>query len=186
MGQAKVLQGTLTLWIGQVAPPCWAGVITERDLVFEPVAQDLVQAVYSDQPETLQSMGQAKVLQVAVAWGVLQATPPFSADVITERSLDLRPEPQDLSQAPYLDQPESLQSMGQANLAQARNSALCLQSMPPLAAAKRMERVRCWLPVPHEAEQAVQVDHMEILQSMAQAKVLQVVVWALVPQATPP
>jgi hypothetical protein len=43
----------------QATPPCWAGVMTDllRDLV--PPAQVLEQAENADQPESLQSTGQA-------------------------------------------------------------------------------------------------------------------------------
>jgi hypothetical protein len=72
------------------------------------------QAPYLDQPETLQSIAQLKVLQVVEEVKVGQATPPFWAAVTTDRVLVLAPVPQVLVQVPYLDQPETLQSMGQA------------------------------------------------------------------------
>jgi hypothetical protein len=100
----------------------------------EPVPQDLVQAPYLDQPETLQSMGQAYVLQVVVELKPGQPTPPLAVAVTTERVLVLEPVPQDLVQASYLDQPETLQSMGQACMLHTRDSLVGHASPPCLAA----------------------------------------------------
>ena len=113
-GQAKVLQVVVWRSDGQAAPPCWTALMTDlvRNLV--PVPQVLEQAPKADQPESLQSMGQAKVLQLGCSrrWG--QATPPKAVEVMTERVLVLVPVPQVLVQADQADQAETLQSTGQA------------------------------------------------------------------------
>jgi len=48
----------------QATPPLAAGVMVERDLLLVPEPQVLLHEPYADHPETTQSTGQAKVLQV--------------------------------------------------------------------------------------------------------------------------
>jgi hypothetical protein len=67
----------------------------ERDLVFDPLPQVLVQSPYADQLETWQLTGQPKVLQVVEEERAGHATPPFAATVSTERDLVFLPVPQD-------------------------------------------------------------------------------------------
>ena len=66
MGQDCALQLRECLREAQLAPPWAAELMTERVRSWEPVPQDLVQEDQAPQPDTLQSMGQAKVLQVVV------------------------------------------------------------------------------------------------------------------------
>jgi hypothetical protein len=99
-GQAQVLPAFELPSAGQATPPCWAKVSTERLRDLVPVAQDLEQPPKADQLETLQSIAQAKVLQVVVTLRPGQPTPPWAVAVTTERVLVLEPVPQDLVQAP--------------------------------------------------------------------------------------
>ena len=62
--------------------------------------------------------------------------------------------PQDLEQVPYLDQPETLQSMGQAKRLQSESALSEAHAFPPLAAAVIVERVFVFVPVvPQDLEQ---------------------------------
>jgi hypothetical protein len=74
-GQAKALQPTEDAKATQ-EPPCMEAEVMERDLVFEPVPHDLVQAPKEDQPETSQLSGQPKVLQTVDEERTGQTTPP--------------------------------------------------------------------------------------------------------------
>jgi hypothetical protein len=100
MGQENELQVVDEEKVGQATPPWAAAFTTERDLVLEPVPHDLVQAPKADQPETLQSMGQRKVLQVVEEESTGHTTPPRATAVTIDRALVLEPVPQDLVQAP--------------------------------------------------------------------------------------
>ena len=147
--------------------------MTDLERYLVPVAQVLEQAEKADQqPESLQSMGQAKGMQVVVETRVGQPRPPKAvAAVRTERVLVLDPVPHDLVQAPYLVQAETLQSTGQAWQLQTRS---CSEghSSPPWEAAVFTTKVRDWTPVPQDLEQAVQAFHVST-QSMGQGWVLQ-------------
>ena len=57
-------------------------------------------AAYLDQPDTLQSTGQEKLLQVELALSVGQAVPPCATFVTIERVLVFEPVPHDLVHAP--------------------------------------------------------------------------------------
>ena len=172
-GQAKVLQVVVAVTVAQEAPPKLAAVMMERVLVLEPVPQDLVQAPYLDQEETLQSTGQAKVLQVVVWRSDGQEAPPCWTALMTDLVRYLVPTEQDLVQAVKADQPESLQSMGQAKVLQVGCSRRCTQPRPPKAAEVRTERVRVLVPVPQVLVQADQAVQRETLQSTGQAWRLQ-------------
>ena len=87
-------------------------------MYLEPVPQVLEQEEYLVHMETLQSMGQAKVLQVVVWRSDGQAAPPCWTALMTDLVRYLVPVPQVLEQAENLDQPESLQSMGHAKVLQ--------------------------------------------------------------------
>jgi predicted phage gp36 major capsid-like protein len=118
-------------------------------LVFEPVPQVLVQEPYLDHPETLQSMGQAKRLQVVDEERIGQTMPPWATSVIMERDLVLEPAvPQEAEQAPYLDQPETLQSTGQATELHDFIEDKGGHVTPPKRTAVMIERVRAAEPVP--------------------------------------
>jgi hypothetical protein len=85
MGQAWRLQ--VRVWRSEVqeAPP-WATLVTtdlERYMV--PVPQDLEQLLKPDQLESLQSMGQANLLQVVMAERVGQSLPPYFWSTLTVR-----------------------------------------------------------------------------------------------------
>ena len=82
--------------------------ITDRLFVLDPVPQVFVHAPYGDQLDTLQSFGQAKVLQPEgkESWAE-QIKPPCEAMLTTERVLVLDPVPHDFVQAPYADQPDT-------------------------------------------------------------------------------
>jgi hypothetical protein len=95
-----------------------------------------------------------KVLQVVDAVKVGHTTPPKATWVVTERDLVLDPVPHVLVQRPYLDQPETLQSIGQAKVLQFLFSAVDGQFTPPYAALVRTERVRRFVPVPQVFEHA--------------------------------
>jgi hypothetical protein len=70
----------------------------ERDLVLEPVPQDLEQDPYDDQSETTQSRAQEKVLQEVDADKLGQTAPPFATSVMMERDFVFDPVPQVLEQ----------------------------------------------------------------------------------------
>ena len=78
--------------------------------------------------------GASESVQVVVDLKPGQPRPPFLVAVMIERDLVLRPSPQDLMQELYLDQPETLQSMGQAWVSQVR-SFMSGQAPPPCLAA---------------------------------------------------
>jgi hypothetical protein len=84
-----------------------------------PPPQRSVQALWPDQLETLQSMGQARRLQVRVWRSEVHAAPPWVSLVTTDLERNMVPVPQVLEQVLKEDQPESLQSMGHPNLLQA-------------------------------------------------------------------
>merc|ERR1712100_351866 len=75
IGQAKEWQFSELDRIGHGTPPCLTSVTTERDLVFDPVPQVLVHALYLVHDEVLQSMGQGKLLQVLYSLSIGQVTP---------------------------------------------------------------------------------------------------------------
>ena len=117
-----------------------------------------------DQPEILQSMGQPKVLQVAVEESVAQTTPPCCTSVRMERDLVLVPVPQDLVQAPYLDQPEILQSMGHSKMLQVVVDLEVGQAIPPFLVAVRTERDLVLRPeTPQDLVQELYLDQPETL-----------------------
>ena len=87
-------------------------------MYLEPVPQVLEQEEYLVHMETLQSTGQAKVLQVVVWRSDGQEAPPCWTALMTDLVRYLVPVPQVLEQAPKADQPESLQSMGQPKVLQ--------------------------------------------------------------------
>jgi hypothetical protein len=127
---------------------------TERLRRLVPVAQVLEQLVKADQLETLQSTGQAKVLQALELPRAGQATPPCWAAVSTERLRDLAPVAQDLEQLPKADHSETLQSMGQAKVLQVWSCLVMGQETPPWTLTFTMERLRILVPVAQVAEQA--------------------------------
>jgi hypothetical protein len=125
----------------------------ERERFLEPVAQVTEHAVKAVQEVTLQSMGQAKVLQVFTLEVLGQATPPWAAAFTTERERFLVPVAQVAEQAPKADHPETLQSMGQAKVLQATDMLKDGQAAPPYTAVLMVERVLVFWPVPQVAEQ---------------------------------
>merc|ERR1719161_2257754 len=157
-------------------PPCWARVRTERVLVLEPVPQDMVQLVNADQLETLQSTGQAKVLQVLYSLVRGQPTPPWALVVRTERLRRLVPVAQVAEQLVKAVQADTLQSTGQAKVLQALELPRAGQATPPCWAAVSTDRLRDLVPVAQDLEQPPKADQLETLQSIGQVKVLQVVV----------
>ena len=93
--------------------------MTERVLEWTPPPHFSVQWFQSDQPEMVQSTGQAKVLQVGVWRSGRRATaPPCWTALMTDLERYLVPVVQVLEQAEQADQPESLQSMGQPKVLQ--------------------------------------------------------------------
>merc|ERR1719454_1715947 len=149
--------------------------MTERVLVLRPVPQDLVQAPYLDQPETLQSMGQAWVLHTRDSL-VGHSSPPCLAAMSTAYVRDWTPVPQDLEQAVQAFQ-ECSQSMGQGWVLQFCSAVETPQAAPPWAAVLTTDLERVWTPPPHTSEQPPKADQPESLQSMGQAKALQVAKW---------
>jgi hypothetical protein len=98
MGQGWELQVTAVLREGQERPPYFWVLMTERVLELTPPPQRSVQALRPDQPETLQSMGQAWRLQVRVWRSVVQSAPPWAAELMTDLVRYMVPVPQDLVQ----------------------------------------------------------------------------------------
>jgi hypothetical protein len=74
--------------------------MTDLERVWTPPPQISEQVDQAVQPEILQSMGQAKELQVAEDERVGQERPPWAVAVTMERALVLEPVPQDLEHAP--------------------------------------------------------------------------------------
>ena len=103
----------------------------ERERFLEPVAQVAVQAVKAVQEVTLQSMGQAKVLQDFTVFIAGQSTPSKEAATTTERERFLVPVAQVAEQALKADQPETLQSMAHAKALQVWVERLMPQPAPP-------------------------------------------------------
>ena len=101
----------------------------ERD--WTPPPQSSEQVAQADQPETLQSMGQAKVWQLLITLVTGQARPPFLVAVMMERVVYLVPVAQVAEQAVYLANWETLQSMGQAKVLQDLESRVETQATPP-------------------------------------------------------
>jgi hypothetical protein len=161
--------------------------MTDLARVCTPPPQISVQPVQADQGEVLQSIGQAKVLQAALALRAVQATPPWRASVMMDLEWVLEPPAQDAVHAVHLFQLESLQSTGQPKVLQLITTLLfSVQILPPLAAAVTMERVLVLEPVPQVAVQAEKADQEEILQSMGQANVLQAMVFVAAWAQEPP
>jgi hypothetical protein len=184
--QGWVLQFCSADTAGQATPPWAAAVTTDLVRCCTPPPQISVQPVQADQPDVLQSTGQAKVLQAALARRAVQATPPWRASVMMDLEWVLEPPAQDAVHAVQLFQLESLQSTGQPKVLQLMTTFVFSEQMlPPLAEAVTIERVLVLEPVPHVAVQAEKADHEEILQSMGQAKLLQAMVfvaaWVQVP-----
>jgi len=125
----------------------------ERARFLEPVPQVAEQAVKAVQEVTLQSMGQAKVLQVFTLEVLGQATPPWAAAFTTERERFLVPVAQVAEQALKADQEDTLQSMGQAKVLQATAMLKAGQTAPPCTGVLIVERVLVFWPVPQVAEQ---------------------------------
>jgi hypothetical protein len=131
MGQAKVLQVLYSLSMGQVTPPWRLVLRTERLRFLVPVAQVLVQALKAVHMVTLQSMGQAKVLQVLMDLKMGQARPRKAAATTVERVRFLVPVAQVAEQAVKAVQRETLQSMGQAWVLQVVEEVKVGHPMPP-------------------------------------------------------
>jgi hypothetical protein len=185
IGQAKVLQDLALPVLGQARPPWAVAVKTERLRNLVPVAQVLEQLVKADQLETLQSTGQAKVLQALELPRAGQATPPCWAEVSTERLRDLVPVAQDLEQPPKADQLDTFQSIVLEKVLQVLYSLVRAHAAPPWAVAVTTERVRRLVPVAQVTEQLVKADQPETLQSTGQAWRLHTRV-SLVGHSSPP
>jgi hypothetical protein len=149
-------------------------VTTERVRVVMPPPHNSEQVAHSLQLESLQSIGQAKVLQDLALDNIGQATPPWAAVVKSERERFLVPVPQVAEHEVKADQAVTLQSMGHPKILQARVLERTGQATPPAARPVRMERLLLLEPVPQDLVQAEYEDQAVTLQSMGQAKVLQV------------
>jgi hypothetical protein len=97
----------------------------------EPVPQDSVHAEKADQAETIQSMGQAWMLQRCSSEVWAQTTPPLIAEVVTERVRVWEPEPQEREHADQLVKPDTTQSTGQVWALQTRCSSRVGHVSPP-------------------------------------------------------
>jgi hypothetical protein len=118
MGQGWVLQLSRAIRVGQATPPLAAELMTERVLELTPPPHFSVQVEERPQWETLQSTGQPKVLHLALAVSLGQATPPWALLTTIERLLILRGETlpatrQESEQPANLDQAETTQPTGQ-------------------------------------------------------------------------
>jgi hypothetical protein len=175
MGHSNLLHETVLEKVGQAMPPYLALVTTVRVLVLRPVVpQVLVQASYPVQAVTLQSIGQAWRLQVRVWRSVVHLAPPWATLVTTDLVRYMVPVPQDLVQLLKVDQLESLQSMGQANLLQVVVEERVGQSLPPYFWSVETTRVLIFMPlVPQVAEQEAYPVHAVTTQSMGQGCLLQ-------------
>ena len=80
----------------------------ERVFTLDAVLQDLEQAPYIDQPDTVQSTGQGNALQVAEP---IKAGQAMLTELTTERFLVLEPVLQVLVHALYADQLETTQQV---------------------------------------------------------------------------
>ena len=188
MGQPKVLQLRELDKVGQRTPPCLTSVMMERALVLEPVPQVLVHALYPDQLETLQSMGQAKVWQVLYSLSMGQLRPPLALVVRMERLRFLVPVAQVAEQALKAVQAVKRQSMGQAKVLQVLMDDLSalVQGFPPYASVVMIERLRFLVPEAQVAEQVENRLQLDNTQSMGQGWLLHVVLERNPGQPTPP
>jgi uncharacterized phosphosugar-binding protein len=119
-------------------------------------------------------MGQAKVLHDLVEDNIGQATPPWATVVRTERLRFLVPVAQEAEHGVKADQTVTLQSIGHPKVLQERVFERTGQATPPAERPVRMERLLLLEPVPQVLVQEEYADQAVTLQSMGQAKVLQV------------
>jgi hypothetical protein len=131
MGQACSLHVFICwLWL-HFLPPWATGVITLRERVWEPAAQDKVHALKAPQPETWQSTGHAWALQAWNSDSAGQVTPPNALCTLTPRWRVWVPEPQLLEQADQAAHWLTTQSIGQAVVLQDRRPVVSEQALPP-------------------------------------------------------
>lgn len=90
-----------------------------------------------------------------------------------------------LVQMPYVDQAESVQSIGHATGLQAFVSVVAVHPAPLLTAATKIVRVRDHEPVPQVALHVLKPDHVDIWQSTSHTFALQSSSSASVGHATP-
>jgi hypothetical protein len=175
--QLAVLQSWDLVCAGHAAPPPpfeeEGSVTMLRVLVCLPEPQVLVQAAQADQPDTLQSTGQAAVLQLRLWSRDRQSTPPKAGLTSTLRRRAWVPEAQDLEQAAHAPHTETTQSMGQLWVLQVLESPRLGQATPPWFTLRVIARARDWEPVPQDLEQAPQALKAETWQSTGQAVVPQ-------------
>merc|ERR1719446_1315374 len=91
MGQGWVLQFCSAVWTPQLRPPAPGATRICLARVWMPPPHFSEQLDHPDQPESLQSMGQAKVLQVCTCLLMGQVLPPWAFQATTERVRDLVP-----------------------------------------------------------------------------------------------
>ena len=85
----------------------------------------------------------------------MQERPPWAAEVTTERLRVCTPPPQFSEQVPQAVQPETLQSIGQANELQVREVDKEGQAVPPYFEEVTTLRVLVFEPVPQVLVQAL-------------------------------
>ena len=115
----------------QERPPWAAEVTTERLRVCTPPPQFSEQVPQAVQPETLQSTGQAKALQVLYSLSIGQVAPPCTAVVRMERLRRLVPVPHVAVHAVKAVQADTRQSIGHAKVLQVFMNLVTGQVTPP-------------------------------------------------------
>jgi hypothetical protein len=185
-GQGWVLQGCVSVRIGQGAPPLAAGVITVLVLVITPPPQVAVHALHALQALTTQSTGQGWVLQGCVSVRIGQGAPPNMAGVITVLVLVITPPPQVAVHALHALHALTTQSTGQGWVLQGCVSVRIGQGAPPLAAGVITVLVLVRMPPPQDAVQSLHRLQSLTTQSTGQGCSLQGIVSESIGQGVPP
>jgi len=173
---------------GHFLPPCLSAVMTERLRERNPPPQGSEQEVQTpSQPLTTQSIAQDMRTHLRVSETAEQARPPDKPGVMMERERFLvAPSPQLLEQEENLVQPDILQSTGHETALQLALLMRLGHLRPPIRAAVTIDLVEVLRPPLHVLEHAPKRDQLDILQSMGQAKVLQVFIDVSIPHSLPP
>ena len=172
---------------GHFLPPKAGSLMCARVRHMEPPPQTLSQVLHGDQLVTLQSVAQAKVLQLC-SWRICSfghGLPPKVA-WMTVRWRIVTPLPQLLEHLPQAPKPLSLQSVGQACTLHGRFCERAPHCLPPLRASVSTLRKRCSAPPPQVLSHFCHGPQEPMRQSTGQLLVAQARGCVSAPQALPP
>jgi hypothetical protein len=172
-GHASVLHDTVSWSSGQEKPPWSLWVTTERERLFVPLPQDLVQAEYAEKALRTQCTGHGPSVHTCISLRLPQMRPPWAAGVVTVRVRDCVPEPHVTEQLPHESHSVVSQSTAQAWVLHAMVSLMAGHTTPPKAGATSWVRVRPDEPEPHDALHADHAVKPEVWQSIGHAERLQ-------------